>query len=128
MGPGGGSRETASRRVAGIGVMTMYESAKNYRARFLRDHGDGETMIASVHGKGARIEAYSRYRGDWHSIVIVLVDDRDRKIALPFDHASFAEGFVNAGTAYRIFRGLCKMYGLNDRSVRNALRKLRSYD
>ena len=103
----------------------MYESAKNYRAKFLRDHGEGETLIASVHGNGARIEAYSRYHGDWHVIVIVLVDDRDRKYGLPFDCESRIEGYASHGTAIRLFTNLCKKYGLKDRSVRNAIRRMR---
>lgn len=101
----------------------MYESAKNYRSRFLKKHGEYEHLHASVRGNGVRIEFYHRDDGRNIRSIVVLVDDRDRK-RFPFDHESRVEGYISSKEAIFWFREYCKRYGLKGRDVDRAVKKL----
>lgn len=108
----------------------MYETAKNYRAKFKKNHGQYERMLVSIRRPGIRIELYRRDPGQMmpNDTILVVVDDLDRKRPVPFDHESMVQKYRKFGTAFFWFRVYCKRYGIHGSDLDRAIRNLYKQD
>jgi len=101
----------------------MFKTAKEYRQKFKKGHGEYEFMLASIRGFRVRIEIYHRDDGRNIRTIVVLVDYRDRK-RLPFDQQSRVEGYIGSKEAKFWFVEYCKRYGINSRRIEKVRNKL----